>query len=119
MRPSPFGEYIKQKRLEAALSLRDVADAIDVSHVYVGEVERGRRRSMPKEHWRALARAIPGVTEKELRLRAALSAPLDPSEMEGRERDVVVALARRIESGSLSATDLEHLLEILDVGTET
>jgi transcriptional regulator with XRE-family HTH domain len=113
---SPFGEFIKSKRLAAELSLRDVADAVGVSHVYVGEVERGRRRSMPKEHWKALAKAIPGVTEKELRIRAALSAPLDPSELEGRERDVVVALARRIETKPLTETEFTRLLEILSGG---
>lgn len=36
-----IGEFLKAKRLEKDLSLRDVAKAIGISHVHVGAIERG------------------------------------------------------------------------------
>ena len=114
MQPSPFGKYIRDKRREAHLSLRAVAEQVGFSHVYLGEVERGRRRSIPEEHWKALASAIPGVTVAGLRAAAADSAPLDPTTLEGQHQEVVVALARRLERDDLTKADMNRLLEILD-----
>lgn len=40
---TPFGNLIRNYRVAAKISLRRAADALEVSHVYWSEVERGRR----------------------------------------------------------------------------
>lgn len=94
---TPFGVYLREARTAAGKSLRDVADALGITHVYLGEVERGRRRSLPEKYWEKLAEVVPGVEVEELEATAAASEPLDPAAMEGRGREVVVALARALE----------------------
>lgn len=111
---SPFGAYLREKRTAAGKSLRSVAEALSITHVYLGEVERGRRRILPEKYWTALAREIPGVSVSELDEMASASAPLDPSEMEGRPREVVVALARALEDGGMSDDVADRLLKILE-----
>ena len=38
-----FGEYIKEKRLEKGITLRGFAEMIDISPVYMCNLEKGRR----------------------------------------------------------------------------
>lgn len=38
-----FGEYIKEKRLEKGITLRGFAEIIDISPVYMCNLEKGRR----------------------------------------------------------------------------
>lgn len=64
-RKAAVGKYLRDQRLLASLGLREAAARIGVSHVFLGEVERGRKL-LPRERWRDVARAIPGVTEREL-----------------------------------------------------
>lgn len=63
---TPFGAHIRRLRLAARLSLRDVAKATGMSHVYIGEVERGRRGPFIRERWPLLTGAIPGLTLEDL-----------------------------------------------------
>ncbi|HET9949160.1 MAG TPA: hypothetical protein VFQ22_09585 [Longimicrobiales bacterium] len=96
------------------MSLREVADTLGITHVYLGEVERGRRRVLPEKHWEKLVQAIPGLSLAELELAAAASEPLDPAAMEeGPGREVVVALARALEAKTLSEDVAKELLEVL------
>ncbi|MGQ0815839.1 MAG: helix-turn-helix domain-containing protein [Gemmatimonadota bacterium] len=112
---SPFGEYVREKRTAANKSLREVADALEISHVYLGEVERGRRRVLPEKYWKKLAKEVPGITVKELEHLAAISEPLDPAAMEGASRDVVVALARTLEENPVMSDELaKKLLDLLE-----
>ena len=39
--PSAFGAYVREAREQAKLSLRQVANKLGVSHVYLGEVDVG------------------------------------------------------------------------------
>jgi predicted transcriptional regulator len=69
------GQYLREVRLEAGLSLRAAAEALEVSHVFLGECERGRSpvpdglmsrlgRLFPRfdtAHYRALADATKPV----------------------------------------------------------
>lgn len=113
MSASPFGIYVREKRTEAGKSLREVAEALGITHVYLGEVERGRRRMLPRRHWKKLAKAVPGISVAELGTLAAISEPIDPAAMEGSSREVVVALARRMEEGAMSEELAARLLEVL------
>jgi transcriptional regulator with XRE-family HTH domain len=114
LEPSPFGQYLKKKRNEAEMSLRAVAEALDVSHVYLGEIERGRRRILPEKHWADLIKAVPGITKRELEKHATESAPIDLVDVQGPARDVVVALARRLDSQDLTKREIKQLLGVLE-----
>jgi transcriptional regulator with XRE-family HTH domain len=113
---SPFGAYLRERRTSAGVSLRSVADELGISHVYLGEVERGRRRLLPDKYWERLSEVVPGITVDELRAMAAASAPLDPSSVEGPGREVVVALARRLEEDGLSDDVAGQILRLLEKG---
>lgn len=94
-----FGRYIRRRRVEAGLSLRAVADRLGISHVYLGEVERGVRPPFVRERWDALVSAIPGVSIVDLERHAATSRPLqlDLNDAAPQYSDLALALARRIE----------------------
>lgn len=110
---SPFGAYLREMRIASGKSLREVADALRISHVYLGEVERGRRRTLPEKYWKRLAKCLPDISMEELETLAGASEPLDPAAMEGRSREVVVALARKLEEGDMSDDLATRLLKIL------
>ena len=110
---SPFGEYLREMRTAAGKSLREVAEELAISHVYLGEVERGRRRVLPAKYWKKLAQCVPGISRASLKQYAAASEPIDPAQMEGASRDLVVALARRIEGDGISEGLARQLLALL------
>ena len=118
MNPSAFGVYLRECRTSASKSLREVATHLGISHVYLGEVERGRRRTLPKRHWNALLEILPEMSKGELQTAVAQSKPLDASRMEGAERGVVVALARKIEENGITDEEAKQLLEILRAKAE-
>jgi transcriptional regulator with XRE-family HTH domain len=112
---SPFGTYLREKRTAAGKSLREVADALSISHVYLGEIERGRRRILPKKYWKRLAACVPGISRAELEDHAAASEPIDPAAIEeGPSRHVVVALARRLEEDDIPESLARELVELLE-----
>ncbi len=44
----PFGEYIKQKREEKGISLRGLAEKIQISPAYLCDIEKGNRQPPAK-----------------------------------------------------------------------
>jgi len=115
---SAFGQYLKANRLRAKLTLRGVADAVGMTHVYLGEIERGMKPPPKHEWWPLLARVIPGVTMEGLERNAAVSRPLqlDLSDAPGAVQDLALELARRIESQDLAEDEARDLLRILGQG---
>jgi len=119
MPASPFGQYIKEKRVDAKLSLRQVANDIGVSHVYLGEVERGVRAPLTRERWPALMKAIPGLHIGELERLSKISRPLELSVRNAppQYQNLALALARRIERQNLGESQIERLMkELTDDG---
>jgi transcriptional regulator with XRE-family HTH domain len=114
-KPTLFGRYIRQQRNEAKRSLREVAEELRVSHVYLGEVERGVRGPLKKEHWPLLAKAIPRISLKKLKEYAEQSKPvqMNLNNAEPSYRNLALALARRIQDQSLSDEEIKSLLAIL------
>ena len=110
-----FGRYLRQKRIDAGLSLRVAADRLGVSHVYLGEVERGVRGPLRREHWSAMVKAIPGITMAELEEVAKASKPIqiDLNDANPQYQDLALALARRIEQQDLSESEIKRLLSVL------
>lgn len=117
MKANPFGKFIRDRRTEAKLSLRDVAAQLDISHVYLGEVERGVRPPFLRERWPDLIRAIPTITMEQLQRMAAQTAPiqLDLTDAPPQYADLGLALARRIDKQDLSDTDFNSLFTLLGV----
>src|SRR5579872_6882480 len=103
-RPNRFGDYVRHARVANGLSLREVADAVGISHVYLGEVERGVRGPLMESHWDALIAAIPSLTRTELKRTAQMSRALeiDLSRAPARYQDLAIALARRFKRRDLS-----------------
>ncbi len=64
------GQMLRRARVGAGLSLRQVADALGWPHVYLGEIERGKR-AVPERHWPAVIALLPSLTIDELRAAAA------------------------------------------------
>ena len=120
IRPTRFGSYLRQARVASGLSLRQVASALKISHVYLGEVERGVRGPLRQEHWDGLLKAISTLTRGELERQAAASRPLemDISDAPPRYQDLAVALARRLKNRDLTVGQISRLLEVLEADDE-
>jgi transcriptional regulator with XRE-family HTH domain len=116
--PSTFGRYLRQKRGEARLSLRAVADRLGVSHVFLSEVERGVRTMINRDRWEALIRAIPGVTMEELGRHADRSKPiqLDLTDAPPLYQDLALCLARRMQKRDIPNDELQRLIRCLQGG---
>lgn len=110
-----FGRYIRRQRVEANVSLRTAAKALDVSAVYLGEVERGVRPPLKESHWDALIRAVPTIDRSTLERLTAKARPvqLDLRDAPPQYQDLALALARRIEKQNISTGDFEKLFVIL------
>ncbi len=119
-RANRFGTYLRATRIAAGCSLREVAEAVGISHVYLGEVERGVRGPLKPEHWPALLRAIPGLSRDELQRAAETSRPLqlDLAKAPGPYQSVALALARRFKRRDLSDAEVAKLLKVLKSGDE-
>lgn len=110
-----FGRYIRRQRIAAEVSLRSAAKVLDVSAVYLGEVERGVRPPLKEAHWDALIRAVPTIERATLERLTAKARPiqLDLRDAPPQYQDLALALARRIEKKNISTVDLEKLYSIL------
>lgn len=110
-----FGTYLRERRVEADVSLRSAAKKIGISAVYLGEVERGVRPPIKKKHWKRLLAAVPTLDRKALERRAADARPiqLDLRGATPRYQDLALSLSRRLESHDLSDKDFEKLIAIL------
>lgn len=60
-----FGEYIKLKRMEKGISLRQLASKIGISPSYMSDIEKGRRYAPDKEKLEQIQKVL-FVTEEEI-----------------------------------------------------
>jgi transcriptional regulator with XRE-family HTH domain len=118
MNESAFGKFIRAKRIAAGLSLRDVADRLGVTHVTLGEVERGTRRSLKRERWDDLVRILGNITIIDLERQLAATKPvqMDLADATPPVRELGLRLARRIKDGNLDDNTAERLMRILSGG---
>ena len=116
MSPTAFGRYVHSKRVAAGLSMRQLAEHLGISHVFLGEVERGRQRKLAEKYWPRLVEVVPGITLSELQATAQASAPIsiDPLHLDESSQDLAVTFSRRLENRDLSSTDIQKLLTILN-----
>lgn len=115
---TPFGALVREHRVAARLSLTDVAEAIGVKKVYVGEVERGERGPFTRDRWSALLKAIPTLSLAMLERAAEASQPvrIDLSRSPMEYQRVGQAFARRAQNQDLDPELLSRLLAMLEGG---
>ena len=115
MSETAFGTYLRTKRVAAGLSLRAVADALEITHVYLGEVERGVRGPLNRKHWSKLRQAVAGISRDELQRLEAVSRPLQLNLQDAppQYQDLGLALARRMEERDISPRDMKRLMKLL------
>jgi transcriptional regulator with XRE-family HTH domain len=92
-----------------------VADAVGVSHVTLGEIERGDRPALRRDRWQKLEEALPGFSVVEVEGLMAEERPvqLDLSAASPQYRRLGLELARRIEKKDLSNDEIDKLTRIL------
>ena len=104
-----FGELIRKNRRANNKSLQDVANALQVTPVYVSEVERGKRPPFVTTRLPALAEVL--NLELKTLLRAAWAEKkmidFDPSSSD-KQIEALFALSR----GGYSETELDEILTI-------
>jgi transcriptional regulator with XRE-family HTH domain len=111
-----FGLYLRGQRVQAGLSVRRLAEHLGISHVYLGEVERGERGPLDRKYWSKLVKHVPGITIEGLERHAATSRPLqlEIADSPVPYQNLAFALARRIENEDLDEGDLKKLLRMLE-----
>lgn len=115
-----FGQYIRDERTRQRLSLRRLADALGVSHVFLGAVERGKgrpRKLLAEEHWDRLVELVPTITRRKLRYLMELSrVRIDDYAVQNlplNGQKAAAAFARKINDGTLSDAEISGLLRVL------
>lgn len=113
---TPYGALLRERRVAKGLSLRDVANELNVSHVYLADVERGSRGPLKPEHEPALLCVLTNTTADELDRARALSRPLKITlgNTPPQYQDLTIAFARRIERQNLGDVKLRQLLALLN-----
>ena len=80
-----LGEYLREQRVSAQLSLRQLAEQTGVSNPYLSQIERGLRRPSA-EVLQQLAKAL-RISAETLYVRAGI---LDPNEAEVRSVELAI-----------------------------
>jgi transcriptional regulator with XRE-family HTH domain len=86
-----LGDYLKEQRVEAQLSLRQLADRAGVSNPYLSQIERGLRRPSA-DVLQQIAKGL-RISAEQLYLRAGI---LDPDETTDDSVEVAVLGDRRL-----------------------
>lgn len=116
MKLSPFGKLVRKGRIEAEITLGEMAKALNVSSAYLSAVETGKRPvsdGLVAEVKRLFKRK--GLDVKDLDNAAAQSKKvIDVSDLSMEDRARVVAFARRLPRLKKSAhfKDIEEMLEV-------
>lgn len=108
-----FGRYLRDHRVQAGVSLRELARRLEMSPVQLGAMERGVSPPLVKERWPLILEAVPGTSLDELQI-AAATRPRDERYPAGEKaRDLLETLVERIASGDLSEAQAEELSMLL------
>ncbi len=97
-----LGDYLKEQRVEAELSLRQLADRAGVSNPYLSQIERGLRRPSA-DVLQQIAKGL-RISAEQLYFRAGI---LDPDESEAGSVELAVLADSR-----LTERQKESLLDV-------
>jgi len=123
-----LGDYLREQRGQAQMSLRQLSELTDVSNPYLSQIERGLRRPSA-EVLQQIAKAL-RISAESLYVRAGI---LDADESGARMVEDAIALDQRLTErqktamldiyrsfvGSFEATDTELAATVLDANQET
>lgn len=113
-----YGRELRRLRLEAGLSMGQVARAIGVSVVHYSRVENGKENPFPPGRtvdYRVLAKILrTSATELQTLAASERRIELDLKDQRQDVREFAVELARRIEDDSLTPEQVHRLKSILD-----
>lgn len=99
-----LGDYLKEQRLTAQLSLRQLAEQAGVSNPYLSQIERGLRRPSA-EVLQQIAKAL-RISAEQLYIRAGI---LDPAEGTAGSVELAVLSDRQLsERQKQSLLDIYH-----------
>ena len=113
-----LGKFIKQKRKELGLSLRDFAEMCEISHSYLDNLEKGRDARSGKpvsptiETLQKLASGLKITIVEILRISGFIDSSLDQNNQIGINDDELVSFIREI-SPKLSPEEREDLKEVI------
>lgn len=114
---SLFGEALRRLRRAKEMSLADLADSIECSIVYMSDVERGRRNPPSLEKIRRL---LDRMGEEHrlaemlvLAARSRQSIEISVKDKNEQVADMLAALARRCDEGSMDDELARRIKEIL------
>jgi len=123
-----LGDYLREQRGQAQMSLRQLSELTDVSNPYLSQIERGLRRPSA-EVLQQIAKAL-RISAESLYVRAGI---LDADESGARMVEDAIALDQRLTErqktamldiyrsfvGTFEATDTELAATVLDANLET
>lgn len=113
-----FGTELRRLRRDAGLNLADLADAAGCSITFISEVERGRKNPPdPATIGKLLVRMGQESCYREMLVLAARARRSVEISTEGKsqeEADVLVALARSSDEGTLDPEILNEIRKLLE-----
>lgn len=115
---SLFGEQLRRLRRAKELSLADLADTIGCSIVHMSDIERGRRNPPSPERIRKLLvkmgeeQRLSEMLVLAARSRQSIEIPVE--DKNDQVADMLVALARRCDEGSIDEELARKIKQILD-----
>ena len=101
-----LGEFLREQRRNAQLSLRQLADAAGVSNPYLSQIERGLRRPSA-EILQQIAKAL-RISAETLYVQAGILEEREP----GRDRDQLSVDAAILADPSINEQQKQALLQI-------
>src|SRR5690348_16257857 len=121
---SNFGAYLKERRKEKGLTLKQVQNAATVSNAYISQIERGQRNPPHPDILKRLAEVY-GVTHQELLVAAGYLE--DPEEQYNRKKvdqafqhvltDPHYKFGTRLKRGSLTLDAKRFIVEVYEKAT--
>lgn len=114
MKLTPFGEAARLLRMKCGLSLKSMAEDMNISSAYLSSIEYGEKRLAEKHIKAALDFFVDKVTAEQLRdLRTAAEQSkqiINTSELAPDARGLVAAFARRLQQGDAPTPEIMRWL---------
>jgi transcriptional regulator with XRE-family HTH domain len=109
-----LGDYLKEQRVQAQLSLRQLSEQAGVSNPYLSQIERGLRKPSA-EVLQQIARAL-RISAEQLYIRAGILSPTDG--VGGSVELAVLGETRLTERQKQSLLDVYHSFLASNAGDE-
>lgn len=114
---SKLSDRLRKARLDANLTVQQVADGVGLSREYYGKIERGKVVPLSPAYWNKLQKVLPVLEIGELRLlhKQSLSLVKRLSDLGDVTSELVHNVVAMLESGDITNKHLHTLLHDCDV----